>query len=239
MRQVNEAERRLIEAGRPKAQGARRAVPWSEMAGSFTVWSLCLMYGFNGFSGNFFTSMLPLYLREHRHLPLRDAAWISALPLAAGSIACILGGSVSDWVIRRWGNRTWGRRSVGLLGMALAGLAFLSVIWAREVWFLGLLLTATFSFSDLSMGPAWAACADVGERYAGTLSGAMNMIGALAGACGAALAGYLFRMGHAEMVFLVFAGVYLLAALCWLGVDVTKQLAGRPEAGGEELGAKL
>jgi len=239
MRQVNEAERKLIAAGRPKAQGAPRSVPWSQMAGSFTVWSLCLMYGFNGFSGNFFTSMLPLYLREHRHLSLRQAAWLSALPLAAGSIACILGGSVSDWGSRHWGSRRWGRRSVGLLGLGLAGLAFLSTIWAREVWVLGLLLTVTFFFSDLSMGPAWAACADVGERYAGTLSGAMNMIGALAGACGAAMAGYLFRQGHAEMVFMIFAGVYALAALCWLGVDVTKRLAGGPKDGDTALRDEL
>jgi predicted MFS family arabinose efflux permease len=89
------------------------------------------------------------------------------------------------------------------------------------------------------MGPAWAACADVGERYAGTLSGAMNMIGALAGACGAAMAGYLFRQGHAEMVFMIFAGVYALAALCWLGVDVTKRLAGGPKDRGTALGDEL
>jgi MFS transporter, ACS family, glucarate transporter len=238
MRQVNDAERRLIAAGRTKAMEKPRSVPWSQMARSFTVWSLCLMYGFNGFSGNFFTSMLPLYLREHRHLSLRDAAWLSALPLAAGSIACILGGSVSDLVIRHLGNRVWGRRSVGLLGLGFAGLAFLSTVWAREVWVLGLLLTATFFFSDLSMGPAWAACADVGERFAGTLSGAMNMIGALAGACGAALAGYLFRHGRAELVFMIFAGIYALGAFCWLGVDVTKPLAegaGVESALGDEL----
>jgi sugar phosphate permease len=232
MPRVNDAERKLIAAGRPKAVEKPRSVPWSQMAGSFTVWSLCLMYGFNGFSGNFFTSMLPLYLREHRHLSLGQTAWLSALPLAAGSFACILGGSVSDWVIRRFGNRTWGRRSVGLLGLGFAGLSFLSTVWVREVSVLGLLLTATFFFSDLSMGPAWAACADVGERYAGTLSGAMNMIGALAGACGAAMAGYLFRQGRAELVFVVFAGVYAMGALTWLGVDVTKCLAEGPTGDG-------
>jgi hypothetical protein len=75
------------------------------------------------------------------------------------------------------------------------------------------------------MGPAWASCADIGERYAGTLSGTMNMIGAFAGAAGMALAGYLLRHGRSELVFIIFAGVYLLAALCWLGVDVTKRLA--------------
>ena len=74
------------------------------------------------------------------------------------------------------------------------------------------------------MGPAWAACADIGERYAGTLSGTMNMIGAFAGAAGTALAGYLFRHEQPGLVFLIFAGVYVLASLCWLGVDVRKRL---------------
>jgi sugar phosphate permease len=238
MRQVNDAERKLIAAGRPKAADEPQSVPWSQMAGSFTVRSLCLMYGFNGFSGNFFTSMLPLYLREHRHLSLSETAWLSALPLAAGSVACILGGSASDWVIRHFGDRTWGRRSVGMLGLGCAGLAFLSTVWVREVWLLGLLLTATFFFSDLSMGPAWAACADVGERYTGTLSGAMNMLGALAGACGAALAGYLFRQGRPDLVFMVFAGVYAMGAMSWLGVDVTRRLVESP-AGPDALGDDL
>jgi nitrate/nitrite transporter NarK len=183
------------------------------------------MYGCNGFSGNFFTSMLPLYLRDHRHLSPYTTAWLSALPLAAGSVACLLGGSASDWVIRNFGSRTWGRRSVGLVGMAGASLCLLGTLGVGEVWLLGLLLTATFFFSDLSMGPAWAACADIGERYAGTTSGAMNMLGSLAGASGAAMAGALFHRGRPELVFLLFSAVYMAAALCWLKVDVTKRLS--------------
>jgi sugar phosphate permease len=225
MPQVNRGERKIIAAGRPPASEQPTSVPWSRMAGSASVWALCLMYGCNGFSGNFFTSMLPLYLREHRHLSQYGAAWLSSLPLAASSVACLLGGSASDWVIRRWGSRRWGRSSVGFVGMAGAGLSFLSTLWAQDTWLLGLLLTATFFFSDLSMGPAWASCADIGERYAGTMSGAMNMVGALAGACGAAMAGFLFHRGRPDLVFLIFSGVYILAALCWLKVDVTKRLA--------------
>jgi uncharacterized membrane protein YsdA (DUF1294 family) len=52
----------------------------------------------------------------------------------------------------------------------------------------------------------------------------MNMIGAFGGAAGTALAGYLFRHGQAGLVFPIFAGVYLLASLCWLGVDTRKRL---------------
>jgi sugar phosphate permease len=224
MAQVSQGERELIAAGRPLKIHELRSVPWDRMARSVSVWLLCLMYGCMGFSGNFFTNMLPLYLSEHRHLDRVGTAWLSALPLLAGAVACVLGGTISDWVIQRWGNRRWGRRAVGTLGLALASVAFLSVTWIGETWLLGLVLTVTFFGNDLAMGPAWASCADMGERYAGTLSGTMNMIGAFAGAAGTALAGYLFRHGQTQLVFVIFAAVYLVAALCWLGVDVTKRL---------------
>jgi MFS transporter, ACS family, glucarate transporter len=55
MSQVNRGEWKLIAAGRPEAPVPHSPVPWSRMAGSLSIWSLCLMYGFTGFSGNFFT----------------------------------------------------------------------------------------------------------------------------------------------------------------------------------------
>ena len=111
-----------------------------------------------------------------------------------------------------------------MIGLGLAGPAFLATLWCQDIRVLALLLTLTFFGNDLSMGPAWASCADIGERYAGTVSGAMNMVSALAGACGTAMAGYLFHTGHPELVFVIFSGVYVLAALCWLGVDATRRL---------------
>jgi sugar phosphate permease len=235
MPQVNPGERALIEAGRPAVKDQPRAVPWSRMLGSVTFWSLCLMYGFTGFSGNFFTSgLLPLYLDKHRHLEADQRAWLTGLPLAGGAVACLLGGYASDLLIRRSGNRKWGRRAAGMIGLSLAGLALLSTIWVQNVWLLGLLLTLSFFGNDLTMGPAWASCADVGERYTGSVSGAMNMIGAFFGAAGTKLAGHLFQLdrvtheGQARWVFILFAGVYGLAALCWLGVDVTRRLADTP-----------
>jgi hypothetical protein len=64
----------------------------------------------------------------------------------------------------------------------------------------------------------------VGERYAGSLSGAMNMTGAFVGAAGARFAGALFDRGQDDVVFVVYACSYALAALCWLAVDVTQPL---------------
>src|SRR5262249_39599474 len=160
---VNNAELHLIAAGRVAAPVTAAPVPWRQMVGSMNVWALSLMYGFVGFAGNFITNMLPLYLKDHRHLTAEETAWLSALPLAFGIVSCALGGVLSDWIIRRWGSRKWGRRLNGALGLSFAGLAMVSTIWVEEIWLLGLLFSAAFFLNDLNMGPAWAACADIGE----------------------------------------------------------------------------
>ena len=233
MSRVNAAERRLIESrpifcenqmGNVQLDTPPKPLPWSIFLRSRNAWALCLMYGFLGFSGNFFTNLLPVYLRDHRHLTKTSTAWMSALPLAFGIVSCVLGGMLSDWIVRRSGSRKWGRRLTGSIGLALAGVVCLSSIWAQDVWLLGLLFSATFFFNDSSLGPAWAACADVGEHHAGTLSGAMNMTGSLFGALGVAFAGAFFKKDWDDWVFVVFAGSYTLASLCWLAVDVTKPL---------------
>ncbi len=183
------------------------------------------MYGFVGFAGNFITHFLNVYLRDHRHLPDDTTAWLAGLPLAAGVVSCLSGGILSDWLIRRTGSRKWGRRLVGGAALLLAGVATLTAMWSVEVWQIALAFSAWFFFNDATMGPAWAACADVGERYAGTLSGAMNMTGAFMGAAGMTLAGWWLDLGQYHLMFIVFACSYALAALCWLAVDATKPLA--------------
>jgi sugar phosphate permease len=228
MSQVNRAERDLIAGGRAEPSSAPVALPWSSFLRSRNVWALSLMYGFLGFAGNFITRLLPVYLRDHRHVGDETTAWLSGLPLAFGVVSCLLGGVVSDWLIRRLKSRIWGRRLVGCTVLALAGVCTLFTIWVEEVWLLGLVFSAWFFFNDATMGPAWASCADVGERYAGTLSGAMNMTGALFGAAGIALAGACMHRGLDDLMFLLFACSYGLAALCWLAVDVTRPLVLEP-----------
>jgi sugar phosphate permease len=227
MRGVNAAERELIASNRPAAAMTPGRFPWLEFLTSPSVWGLCLMYGCVGFAGNFITSLLPIYLRDHRHLDDQTTAWLSGLPLAAGMISCLCGGLLSDLIIRGTGSRKWGRRLVGCVSLALAGLAILSPLVVEHTWLLGVGFCAMFFFSDASMGPAWASCADVGERYAGTLSGAMNMTGAFAGAAGMALAGRLFHQGKDDLVFILFGCSYALASLCWLLVDVSQPLVRR------------
>jgi sugar phosphate permease len=232
MRRTNAAERELIASGRAGTPPAPGPVPWSRMLRSPSVWGLCLMYGFVGFAGNFLTSLLSVYLKDHRHLNEEQTSLLAGVPLACGVVSCFLGGFLSDWFIRRTGNRKWGRRFTGIIGVVFAGLAFLAVPWVEGVWLLAALLGTAFFCNDLIMGPAWASCADIGERYAGTLSGAMNMMGSVVGAAGMALAGYLLHRHQDKPLFLIFACSYGLAALSWLLVDATKPLVPTRQEGG-------
>ena len=223
---VNAAEVKLIAAGRAaRPAAAHGEVPWRRMLGSANVWALCGMYGFLGYSGNFYLTLLPKYLTKYRHLSDDTTKWLTALPFGCGIATCLLGGVLSDAIIRRTGRREWGRRAVGAAGLTLGAVAILATTRVRDTTALGLLLCLAFAGNDLSMGPAWAAAADIGERYTGTLSGAMNMMASFMAAVGAILTGYLFNKGYLVLPFAIFAASYALGALCWLGIDITRPLS--------------
>jgi MFS transporter, ACS family, glucarate transporter len=225
MPQVNRAERKLIEAGRSERAGAKHGdVPWARMITSRSVWALCLMYGFLGFSGNFYLTLLPTYLKYHRHLSSETSAWLTSLPFAFGVVACLVGGALSDVIIRRWGKR-WGRRIVGAAGLAVAGLAILAVPWVENVVTLGSLLVLAFFGNDLAMAPAWAAAADIGERHTGTLAGAMNMMASFMAAVQAIVIGRLLQSNDLVMPFVLLAVSYAFGTLAWIGVDARQTLA--------------
>jgi sugar phosphate permease len=225
MAAVNEAECSLIEHGRVASAG-HAGVPWKRLLRSRSVWTLCLMYGCGGFAANFYVTFLQTYLEDHRHLTKEQASVIASLPFLCGAAACLLGGLLSDWIIRATGNRKWGRRFNGTLGTVVAGFGWLALNYVDSPWALAFVLCLIFFCNDLAMGPAWAACADIGERYAGTIGGAMNMIGNLFGAVGLILTGYLLREGLSNLLFVIFAISFWCGTLCWQGVDATERLSG-------------
>lgn len=62
---------------------------------------------------------------------------------------------------------------------------------------------------------------DVGGKYAGTLSGAMNMWGNIGGGLGPLATGYLLRGsgGNWNLTFYVSAGIYLTGVIFWALLD--------------------
>ena len=113
------------------------------------------------------------------------------------------------------------RRTIATFGfLAAALLLFLSTRIENAV--LGTLVLACASFAnDLAMPVAWGTCMDIGGRFAGTLSGSMNMMGQLGGTlCPIAVAQILKYTGNNWVItFWTAAAVYLVGAACWIFID--------------------
>jgi MFS family permease len=244
---VNQAERQLIQEGRTPPVG-HGSIPWRAMARTKSVLGLCLLYTFGGFAANFYVTLLPSWLRDVHGFSPATTALLGTLPLLVGVAACFLGGVLSDGIIKYTGNRKWGRRFNGTVGTLIGGFAWLALGGAQEAAWIGFLLCLIFFCNDLCMGPVWACCADIGEGYAGTLGGAMNMMGNLAGAVGNLIAGAFFgremiirlfgseiTLGGSQLVFSIYACSYWLATLAWQLVDVTKPMIAPHHAAFPEL----
>ena len=81
----------------------------------------------------------------------------------------------------------------------------------------------------MTISPSWAFCMDIGGARAGTVSGAMNMVGNLGSAASAILFPWFIanatlpivaeQPGTANAFFVFAAGLNLLGAIAWLGMN--------------------
>jgi MFS family permease len=217
---LNEAERQLLAPNEALACG-HADVPWRKFARSRQVWLLCAQYFCSSYGWYFYITWLPTYLKQARGLNLGASAIFGILPLFLGGLGSLTGGFLAVPLTRLTGSVLKARRLLAYVGFS--GASILLVVSARmhnpvpAIIAMGL---ASFS-NDLVMPGSWGACMDVGGKYAGTLSGAMNMMGNMGGAVSPTIIGYMLRWTHHnwDMTFYVSAAVYAMAAIQWRFLD--------------------
>jgi hypothetical protein len=101
-------------------------------------------------------------------------------------------------------------------GFLLAGVFVIPAALTTDTTTSILCLAASFFFLEWVIGPAWAVPMDVGGQFSGTVTGIMNMAGALAASLTAIVYGNLFGRGLWVAPFLVSAAVMALGALIWI-----------------------
>jgi MFS family permease len=240
---VNAAELALLDGAERNAP-AHAAIPWGRFVASRTVWLLWLQYFCMSYGWYFYITWLPTYLREARHVPLEKSAVLAGLPLFFGGIGCFVGGWLAKRLAHQSGDVRRARRVVACTGFVGAGaMLVLATRIGDPVLAMVALGLASFA-NDLAMAPDWAACMDVGGRFAGSLSGSMNMMGNLGGAVGPLVVGYILAAGKAvpdaapsleswTTAFLVAAAIYGVGAVAWLFIDPVTPL--ETDAGGTRV----
>jgi len=243
---VNQAEIDLIHEGETP-EAAHFRVPWKQLLTNGNLWILCMMYFCAAYGWYFNITYLPGYLEKtfdiHRGEKWSAEFWrfsfLAGAPLLFGSVACLFGGILTDFFIRKTGNRKWGRRLFGVIGHSTCALCYFLSMLADNPWFFVLAIAMAAFCNDLTMGAAWASCLDIGKRYSGIVSGCMNTVGNLGGTAAGILTGGILVLTKPDnplaynasgwtINFTIFGGVYLVATILWLRFDSTKPVI--PEA---------
>jgi cyanate permease len=181
--------------------------------------ALCGMYFCAIYGWYFYITWLPTYLLRGRGFDFQAMGWLASLPLLAIAAGALMGGWISDPLVRRFGLRV-GLRAPGLIGLPLAGLFVLGAIATPDGRTAAVLLASAAGSAALGIAPAWSVCLAIGGRHAGVVSGAMNTFGNLGGALSPVVMGaVLDRFGSWDGSLYSVAALYGVAALCWLGID--------------------
>jgi ACS family glucarate transporter-like MFS transporter len=199
--------------------------PWKRIFLSGNLWAIFWMYFGTSYGFWFLLTWLPTYLIRQHKLSAERSGFYAALPLAVGGVSCLIGGALSDWLVRRLGSLLWGRRLVGLGGYLLAAAGFAAASFVQKPLAAVLCLTLAEAGLDLAVPVAWAACLEVGGSFGGTATGFMNSGSSISAFISPLAAAWLYtRFGSFDAMFMSAAAVYLISGLLWLKIDAAEPL---------------
>jgi MFS family permease len=182
------------------------------------------MYFTQAFGGAFYVTWLPTYLAS-RGLTGMTAGVLAGLPLIFSSAADLVGGIATDRAARRLGLRL-GRVTIGGAALAAAGLFTLGGTLVESPVASALLIAVGGGSSNFLLGAAWGTCVDIGRRQSGAVSAAMNTSGQVGAILSPILVAQVMqRFSHWSAPLYLTGVLFLLGALCWIGVDPTKPVS--------------
>ncbi len=206
----------------PSSPGAA-GIPWKRMFTSANLWSFFWVYFATSYGFWFLLTWLPTYLIQRYQVSAQASSLYAALPLAAGAASNVIGGTFSDWLVRRTSSPRWGRRLVGLGGYLTAGVGFAAAAFMQRPFGAVLCLMLAECGMDLATPVAWAGCLEVGGSLGGTATAFMNTASAISAFISPLAAAWIFtRFGSFQAMLLSAGAVYLITSLLWLKVDPTR-----------------
>jgi ACS family glucarate transporter-like MFS transporter len=166
----------------------------------------------------FFLTWFPVYLVQERHMTILKAGFVAALPAIAGFLGGILGGFVSDRMIKRGFSLSAARKTPIVTGMLLS-MSMIACNYVSADWIVVAVMSLAF-FGKGVGALGWAVVSDTSPREAGGLSGGLfNTFGNTAGITTPIAIGYILQATGSFSGALVFvAANALVAILCYLFV---------------------
>lgn len=216
---VNDAELAVIDKERVVKKAGGK-LPVKDLLRSRNVWALCISYFCYCYNIWIYLTWLPTYLVDGRGFLLVKMGFYASLPLIMGTLGDILGGWLSDKVWQYTGNGLFARRCVAITGM-LMSIAFMIPAAITGSPLLAVLFLGCSLFGlEMSVGVYWAVCLDIGQEYAGAVSGLMGSVGNSGAFVSPLLFGVIVQTTGSWMYpFLAASGVLFIGVLLWLKIN--------------------
>ncbi|MFZ6773522.1 MFS transporter [Undibacterium sp. SXout7W] len=166
----------------------------------------------------FFLTWFPVYLVTERHMTILKAGFIAALPAVAGFLGGILGGYVSDRMIKAGYSLSAARKTPIVAGMLLA-MSMIVCNYVTADWMVIAMMSLAFFGKGIG-ALGWAVVSDTSPKEAGGLSGGLfNTFGNTAGITTPIAIGYILQSTGSFAGALVFVGANAAVAIfCYLVV---------------------
>ncbi len=228
---VNDGELAIIAGGKPvKPHAARDGRVWAALFTNPSLWGLAMVYVFGSFGWSFFVSWMPMFLLQAHGISFKDSEWMTAMPMLCGGITCVIGGWLSDSIVRRTGRKRFARAIFPVVGHVIAAGAIFGLRYVQTPTQAVVMMSLTMAAYDLGLGAKWAAIIDVGGAHCGLAAGFVNMLGNLGGNFLQPIVGAMIfgRFGWGTL-FIVYAATYLISAAMWLFIHPDRQFYTEPE----------
>lgn len=218
---INKAEFDYIEAGgglvrmEDKTANAGAAFTWANVKQVLTSRMLLGVY-IGQYCINvltyFFVTWFPIYLVKARGLSILQAGFTAALPALCGFAGGLLGGMISDHLLKKTGNLDIARKTPLLLGMILATCIVICNYVEQEWLVIVIMAAAFFGKGVASLG--WAVVSDTSPKeMAGVTGGVFNTFGNTAGIVTPIVIGYIVKATGSFDGALIFVGAHCLIAV--------------------------
>ncbi|MGY4318805.1 MFS transporter [Bradyrhizobium sp. JR3.5] len=164
----------------------------------------------------FFLTWFPVYLVKERGLSILQAGFVATLPALCGFIGGVLGGVISDYLLRRTGSLTMARK-IPIVGGMLLSMTIIACNYVdSQALVVGFMALAFFGKGIGALG--WAVVSDTSPKEAGGVSGGLfNTFGNLSSITTPIIIGYILAATGSFNGALVFVGANaLVAAIAYL-----------------------
>jgi ACS family glucarate transporter-like MFS transporter len=216
--------RELEEIGQGGSRAGKLKIPWKIILRRNQFWILLSMYFFYAWGSWFFFSWFPVFLEEGRGFAKSELTYAVAVPFLFSVLGNIAGGYMSDRLSARYGRKI-GRKTISISALALASVLMFLAGFIPGKLQVFIFLSLSFGIFDLMLPGAWAICLDIGKKFGGTISGAMNTAGNIGGFVCAIAFGYLVEAtGNYNFPLYVIAGMLLTSAALFSLINPEKKL---------------